>query len=49
MLGALLVVVVALGVLAGALEEGLLVRHAIDSASHHVRAAVGWASDVFSY
>lgn len=47
--GALVAVVVACGLLAGALERGLFVEHALAAASHHVRAAAGWAADVFCY
>lgn len=43
------VIVAACGLLAGALERGLFVEHALAAASHHVQVAAGWAADVFCY
>lgn len=48
-LGALICVVVALGVMARAINDGLFVEHALSSASHHVQASVGWVTDVFAF
>ena len=42
--------VVALGVLAKAMGEGLFVEHALMSASHHLQlAALGSVADVFAF
>lgn len=47
---ALLVVVIACGLLWRQLEGGLFVEHALSSASHHVEsAAPGTIADVFVY
>ncbi len=48
-LGALLCVVVALGVLAHAVGDGLFVRHAVMAASHNVQGAGGGVVDVFCF
>lgn len=48
-LGVLMCVVLALGVLGQALDAGLLVEHALAAASHHAQAQAGWVSDVFAY
>ena len=45
-----LCMVVALGVLAKAMGEGLFVEHALMSASHHLQlAALGSVADVFAF
>ena len=50
MLAGLLCVVIGLGALSNAFSDGLFVRHALASASHHVQAAaLGSVGDVFSY
>lgn len=48
-LAGVLCVVVGLGALFNAFESGLVVRHAVSSASHHVVAGSGWLLDVFAY
>ncbi|MEG0071288.1 MAG: hypothetical protein RR671_02820 [Raoultibacter sp.] len=49
-LAAFLVIALVLGVVWRALEEGLLVDHALQSASHHIETVVpGVISDVFLY
>ena len=49
LLAAFLAVVVGLGLLMRAFEEGLFVEHAAASASHHIQATTGWWADVFGY
>ena len=50
MLAGVLCMVVAMGVLAKAMGEGLFVEHALMSASHHLQlAALGSAADVFAF
>lgn len=49
-LAGVLCMVVALGVLAKAMGEGLFVEHALMSASHHLQlAALGSVADVFAF
>lgn len=48
-LGALLCVLVAVGLLARAVDSGMLVQHALMAASHNVSGSVGGAIDVFAY
>ncbi len=48
-LGAVMAIVVALGVLLNVLDAGVFVEHTLAAASHHVRASYAWAIDVFCY
>lgn len=47
--GASLAIVVALGLLAEALNDGMFVQHAISAASHNMQVIIGGAADVFSF
>lgn len=49
LLAAFLAVLVGLGLLMQAFQEGLFVEHAAASASHHIWATAGWWADVFGY
>lgn len=48
-MAASLAVVVALGLLWNAVDDGLFVQHAVASASHNVQGAFGGVADVFCY
>lgn len=42
-------IVVALGFLSDALDDGILVRHAVAAASHNVESGIGGVVDVFCF
>lgn len=44
-----LAIVVAIGALANAVEDGMFVEHAVLAASHSLDGMLGGAADVFSY
>ena len=45
----LIALIVGLGAIAHTWDSGLVVSHALRSASHMVSAASGWIADVFCY
>ncbi len=47
--GTSIAIVVALGLLAQALNDGMFIEHAINSASHNIHVLFGGTADVFSY
>lgn len=49
LLAAFLAVLVGLGLLMRAFEEGLFVDHGLAAASHHIQASMGWWADVLGY
>lgn len=46
---AFIAIVVALGALSNALDEGMFVRHAIAAASHNVESGIGGVVDAFCF
>lgn len=48
-MAAVLAIVIALGMLWGAIDGGMFVQHAVASASHNVQGAAGGIADVFCY
>ena len=46
---AMLSLIVGLGAMMHGFERGMFGRHAVESASHHIQASLGWFCDVFSY
>ena len=47
-LGAILCVLVAIGLLARAVDSGMFVQHALMAASHNISGSAGGAIDVFA-
>ena len=48
-LAGVLCVIAGLGAFFNAFESGLVVRHAVSSASHHLGSGAGWVLDMFAY
>lgn len=48
-LGAILCILVAIGLLARAADSGMFVQHALMAASHNISGSAGGAIDVFAY